>query len=392
MAGGTVTRRGNNSYRLEYMSGFDTEGKRTRYRKTITANNPSEAKKELALFIAECERGEFCSHKDMTVSEFAKKWLKEYVMKKLADKTKNNYQAELNNRILPALGHIKLKDLKPMHIIQFNNSLDEAPRLDGKKGKLSSKSKLNLHRLITAMLNDAVYWQVIPYNPASRVEAPKVERKTVNCFDEDNISKMLECVECEELKWKVILYIALYTGMRRGEIMGLEWKDIDFKNSVLTVVRTSIYVNGLGIITKEPKNETSKRCIVISDSLVGLLKFYQNEQREVITDCGEHWVHTDRLFTAWNGEPMHPDSICNWFTKFLKKNKLPKISFHGLRHTNATLLINSGVNVRAISSRLGHANPTTTLNIYTHALQSVDKTAANLLENKLSDIKNKPKE
>lgn len=121
-----------------------------------------------------------------------------------------------------------------------------------------------------------------------------------------------------------------------------------------------------------------------------LLKLYQSEQLKTITEIGELWIETDRLFTAWNGEPMHPDSVCNWFTKFMKKNQLPKISFHGLRHTNVTLLINSGVNVRAVSARVGHANPTTTLNIYAHALQSTDKTAANILEDKLSSIKKKP--
>ena len=167
---------------------------------------------------------------------------------------------------------------------------------------------------------------------------------------------------------------ACYKLNRRG----LEWKDIDFSNNIISVVRTSQYLAGQGIITKEPKTETSKRTLTI-------LETYKVYQAEDIKKCGDKWNETDRLFTAWNGEPMHPDSVCKWFTKFIEKNKLPKISFHSLRHTNATILINKGINIRAVSARLGHANPTTTLNIYTHALQSIDIAAANVLENTLSN-------
>jgi len=300
-----------------------------------------------------------------------------------------NYQAELKNRILPALGHLKLKNLKPLHIIQFYNSLETAPRLDGKEGSISGKTRQNIHRILSSMMNDAVQWQIIPSNPVSRVAPPKSKKTTVQSYDEKQAISLLKCVENEDFKWQVIVFIALYTGMRRGEIMGLEWKDIEFSNNIISVVRTSQYLAGQGIFTKEPKTETSKRNLTISENLVGILETYKAYQAEDIKKCGDKWNETDRLFTSWNGEPMHPDSVCKWFTKFIEKNKLPKISFHSLRHTNATILINKGINIRAVSARLGHANPTTTLNIYTHALQSIDIAAANVLEDTLSNTENK---
>ncbi len=383
--GGNIEKRGGNSYRLEYAAGFDTNGERIRYRKTISAKSMTEAKNQLALFIAECERGEYCNMTNMTLKDFSDKWLKEYVQIQLAPATQLDYEKELKNWILPALGHIKLKNLKPLHIVQFYNSLETASRLDGKEGTISGKSKLNLHRILSSMLNDAVQWQIMASNPTTKVAPPKTNKTVAESYDEEWTAKLLECLAQEEFKWQVITCIAIYTGMRRGEIMGLEWKDIDFNNSFITIVRSSQYIPGVGLITKEPKTESSKRRLTVSDFLIDTLKKYKEYQSEEKEKCGDKWIENDRLFTAWNGEPMHPDSVCNWFTKFIKKYLLPKISFKSLRHTNATILINKGINIRAVSARLGHANTSTTLNIYTHALQSVDRAAANVLEETLTN-------
>ena len=166
--GGNIEKRGGNSYRLEYVAGFDVNGERIRYRKTITSKSVMEAKHQLALFIAECERGEYCNMTELTLKGFSEKWVNEYVKKQLAPATQKDYQAELKNRILPALGHLKLKNLKPMHIIHFYNSLETAPRLDGKDGSISGKTRQNIHRILSSMMNDAVQWQIMPSNPARR--------------------------------------------------------------------------------------------------------------------------------------------------------------------------------------------------------------------------------
>jgi integrase len=191
-------------------------------------------------------------------------------------------------------------------------------------------------------------------------------------------------------KYKVLTMLALFTGMRRGELMGLEWKDIDYEKKTINICRTSQYLPGDGVFTKEPKTEFSTRTITIPDTIVALLKDYKLHQESERTQIADLWNPTDRLFTTWNGEPMSPDTITDWFGKFIKIHNLPHVTFHGLRHTNVSLLIAEGVDVRTIASRVGHANPTTTLNLYSHMLRKSDQNAADSLEKRIFGSNVKP--
>ena len=185
------------------------------------------------------------------------------------------------------------------------------------------------------------------------------------------------------MKFRVIILLTIFTGLRRGEVLGLEWQDIDFKNSSLTVRQASQYVSAIGIYTKDPKTETSNRMISIPDSIIKLLKEYKRKQLEARLRLGDKWIETNRLFVQWNGSPMHPDTIAKWFRQFLEDKNLPHITFHGLRHTHATLLISQGLDVRTVSNRLGHAQTSTTLNIYAHAFAKMDREASDKLDNLL---------
>ena len=162
--------------------------------------------------------------------------------------------------------------------------------------------------------------------------------------------------------------------------VGLEWKDINFKKKQLKIVRTSQCVPNMGIITKQPKTHSSLRVIDLSDTAIILLKNYQKWQIQERFRLGDKWVDTDRLFCQWNGTPIHPDTITGWFRDFIKRNNLPKVTIHSLRHTNATLLIASGTDIRTIAGRLGHAQTSTTVNTYSHVIQSANRVAADRLD------------
>ena len=172
--------------------------------------------------------------------------------------------------------------------------------------------------------------------------------------------------------------------------MGLEWGDIDYGERTISIKRTSQYLSGRGVFTKEPKTELSKRTITIPASIVALLKDYAQHQAEEWEQLSNLWQPSDRLFTTWNGHPVNPDTITDWFAKFIKQHNLPHVTFHGLRHTNVSLLIADGVDVRTIASRVGHANPTTTLNLYSHMLRKSDQEAADSLEKRIMAARNKP--
>ncbi len=175
--------------------------------------------------------------------------------------------------------------------------------------------------------------------------------------------------------------------MRRGELCGLEWRDVDFSTGCLHIQRSSLYIPEKGVFEDEPKNETSKRVIKLSGSAVILLKDFKKWQERQRGELGTAWNDTGRLFTTWNGKPINPDTITAWFHDFIQRNDLPDCSIHSLRHTNATLLIASGTPIKTVSKRLGHSNVSTTGNIYTHAIQSADEAAAEALEDILSPIK-----
>ena len=184
---------------------------------------------------------------------------------------------------------------------------------------LSNKTIGHHHRLISSILNQAVYWQVIVSNPASRVRTPRVERKEAKYLDEKQTFKLLELLEDAIPLHKAMIKMFIYSGLRRGELCALEWKDIDFENSLISVRRSSQYIPGKGIFTKETKTETSDRTIKLPLQAFEMLKEYKKVQKEDQLRVGDKWVKTDRIFTQWNGEPIHPDSITGWFREFIQK-------------------------------------------------------------------------
>lgn len=255
------------------------------------------------------------------------------------------------------------------------------------EGKLSGNTVQHYHRLLSTILSAAVKWQVIFSNPCERVEVPKVVRKEAQYLDEAQAARLLEALEDAPEEYRVMVTLLLYTGLRRGELCGLVWSDIDFETGLLTVARSSLYVPGKGVFEDDTKNQSSRRVLKISNGMVSMLKAYRGHQRERRLQLGDQWHECGRVFTAWDGQPIHPDTITTWFAGFVKKNHLPYVTLHSLRHTNATLLIAAGVNVKTVSAHLGHSTISTTGNIYAHAIQSAEAAAAEALESKLPTIK-----
>lgn len=257
--------------------------------------------------------------------------------------------------------------------------------------KLSPETILYHHRLISSMLSDAVEWGILESNPCSRTKPPKTTKKNPKYLDEFQAEKLLTLIEKESIPHQTMIRLLLFTGMRRGELLGLEWKDVDYNKRIISICRTSQYTKDKGIYTDETKNETSIRTIKIPPIVVEYLKDYKKWQLDYIEQIGDRWHETDRLFTTHEGFPIHPDSVSSWFSDFVKSHKeeLPSITIHSLRHTNATLQVASGVPLTTIAYRLGHANPTTTSKIYAHAIKSADEAAAEALENLLIPNENR---
>jgi len=381
---GWVERRGENKWRLNVPGGTDPDGKRIVYRKNVEAPSKREAEKLLDLFSAEVLKGEYVQPSKLSFKQFVDRWYRDYGEANLELKTLHRYK-ELLARAIQAFGHIKLEDIKPVDLLAFYKKLQEdGVRKDGKPGGLAARTILHHHRAISAVLQDAVEWQVIPSNPAARVKPPKVKAKPASFYDKEQTAALLAALDQEPFKYKMMVILALATGVRMGELNGLEWSNVDFENSTITVNQAAQYLPGKGSFTKDPKNDTSRRPITVPESVMALLKQYKAHQAEERLKVGDLWQGSNRLFTSFDGRPMFPNTISNWFPKFLARHKLPHVTFHGLRHTNASLLIAAGVNLKNVSARLGHSNVSTTGNIYAHVLKSADQEAAK----KLDDILN----
>ena len=168
-----------------------------------------------------------------------------------------------------------------------------------------------------------------------------------------------------------------YSGMRRGEALGLEYKDINFETSVLTICRTSNYHQGYGVYTDTPKTKSSYRSLYIQPKIVGLIELLKTQQEQQAKDCGDLWVETDRLFIKWNGQPLHPSAPYKWLKRFCERENVSFKGLHSFRHFVASQALASGVDVKAVSSMLGHSQTSTTLNIYAHVVQQANEKALN---------------
>lgn len=251
-------------------------------------------------------------------------------------------------------------------------------------GHLSPKTIFSYHAFISSVLESAYKWQLIDENPCRRVDPPKVIKHDIRVLDDEEVARLLIQLQKESIEDQALFMITIYTGVRRGELLGLEWEDIDFDSGVISICRTSQYKSGEGMYEDDTKTERSKRSIHVPDSLLDILRAYRAYQNERRLSLGDQWfsgwADHPRLFTSRNGSPMCSSIPLNRLKRILNSANLPQVSLHSLRHTNASLLIEQGVNVRTVSSRLGHSQTSTTLNIYTHAFQSADASAAQALE------------
>ena len=390
---GSIEKRGKNSYRLTVSEGFDLNGNPMIHRKTVHGTK-KDAQVELAKFVTEVQNGLVVDGKSLRFSEFTEIWKRDYGSKELAPSTYKRYCRMLETRLLPYFGHFYINKIRPTDIMKFYDLLEKDTQLVRKKGNNGSKTKkplsgktiLEHHRLLRAMLHKAVYWQLIVANPAERVQAPRAKKPKRKSYDDEQTKILLENLEqlsIEDTKYKVAIILTVFTGVRLGELMGLEWQDIDFKNGIISINRSSQYLSDMGVFTKVPKTESSIREIAIPEFIISLLEEYKLWYEEQKSIYDELWANSDRLFVQSDGKPMHPSTISKWFVKYVAQIGLPVINFHGLRHTNASLLVAQNVDIAVISARLGHAQISTTLDFYVHPLLSHNRKAGYALENLL---------
>ena len=234
------------------------------------------------------------------------------------------------------------------------------------KTALNPKTIRNYHGFVSSVLGYAVRMGMIQHNPAQNVTLPHTQRKEKECYSIEEAQTFLESLENAPTKYRTFFVLAIYGGFRRGEILGLEWPDLDFDNCVVKIRRTSQYLKERGVFTDTTKTAQSQRSLKLPAAVFDVLRKHRMEQAQERLQLGDQWHDSQRLFVNAFGDPMHPNTPYNWLKDFCRETGQRFLGVHHFRHLNATLLINSGTDVRTVSASLGHSQVTTTLNIYAH--------------------------
>lgn len=338
-----------NVWRLEYQ--LDNQ----KYSKNIQANNSKEADKQLVLFIAEIEKGKYLSN-NITFTELSQMFLDKYAKNNLSDTTIINYKYQLNKHICPAIGRYKINKLKKLHIQDLANKLCN-------EDNLSSKTIKNDIKLISSILEKGIEWEMLQVNVAHKVAIPNNKnkpKKEQEIYNNEEIKLLFKALSKAEEPFKTMVYVSFYTGARRGEVLALRWKDIDFKNNIIHIEQNKVRtVNGT--VLKETKNKRSRKFVAPTVLINKLKELYsKQDDEELIFNC-------------------YPSTYTRQWTKFIKDNNLKYITLHDLRHTNGSLLASKGIDIVTIAKRLGHL-PATASAYYLHAVSEEDKKASKKLD------------
>ena len=375
-----ITKR-NNTFRIKVSCGYDVNGKQVVKSMTYKPKPgmsekaiEREVQRQAVLFEEQCKQGQ--SVTAVKFETFARAWFKDYAELKLKPLTICGYTHAIK-RAYAALGHIRIDKISPLDIQRYVNSLIA----DG----LGSKSVRSHVRLVSVILNYAIKKRILTFNPCTTVDYPALVDKEQEFYAVEEVKKMLSLLrnESEDKKpFAVFFTLAAYTGCRKGELLGFEWKDIDFENATISINRAYYYSNVKRThYTDTPKTRASRRCLKLPTHVMETLSQYrewQNDQRKI---CGGSWVDSDRLFTKWNGEPMNTFAPYRYLADFCKRTGMRKVNIHSFRHFNASILIESGVDVVTVQTALGHSTPATTLSIYAHTFKRAQTRAMEAVAN-----------
>lgn len=383
----TIRKRGD-SYSIRVSCGYDTNGKHKEQAMTWKPEpdmTKRQIEKELQRQAVLFEESVAHGYKTTAVKfqEFAEEWFEEYAKLNLRSTTYERMR-QLTHRVYPAIGHLRMDKITARQLQGFVNSLAKEGANEKTGKPLAPKTIRHNLSFISDVFSYAVKMDLMSDNPCRKVTIPKGEVKEKPIYSQEEMALLLTRINGEPTKYRAFFFLIAYSGFRRSEMLGLEWKDVDFEHNVITIKRTSNYTAGRGTYTDTTKTKRSQRVLKISPYIMGILKELKDEQDEEALRLGDKWVETDRLFVKWNGEPMNNQTPYGWLKEFCEKNELPFYGIHSFRHFAASALISAGLDVTTVSGALGHCNSGTTLNVYSHMFQNAQARVAEAMDGAFS--------
>jgi integrase len=367
---------GSGNWHLAVSQGFGSDGRRRQFYKT-TRGTKKQAATALAQFITEVENGTLSGAAGMTLVEYLRKWLEDFARPRIAATTFRRYQRDIERFVIPTLGHVRLAKLKPGDL-QSAYAVWQRERHDGRKGTLSAQTIAHVHRVLHSALATALRQGAVSRNVAEATSPPRMVRKEMSVLDREQVGRLLTMASGGDMEFVITLGLAC--GLRRGELLGLRWKDCDQTRGTLVVAQALEYTPEAGMRFKAPKSGKA-RVIAMPTIVLEALRRQKARQNEARLRAGSAYqTGLDLVIAAEDGSPINPGRLASAFRQIVKKAGLPHCGLHTMRHTAATLALSAGANPLVISQMLGHHDPGFTLRQYAHALPTMQAQAASEMD------------
>jgi integrase len=381
---GNITRRGQRSWRLKFEVGErdPVTGKRaTRY---VTVNGTKkDAQRELTRLLGQVDNGVYVEPSALTVAEYLERWLTDHAQHRVSAKTFERYAEIARKHLVPALGVHRLAKLSPLHIQAYYSEALTKGRVRTLRGgiqetlpPLAARTVKHHHRILSEALRQAVRLRLLQYNPCGDVDPPKPKRTEMKILDQARSAKLIRAVDGKLIYVPVLL--AIMTGMRRGEILALRWRDLNLDGRTLQVTRT-LEETATGIGFKEPKSERSRRSIALPTFAVEELRRHRRQQALDLLKLGIRQTDETLVCCDHEAHPLRPRSVTKGFADLSRKLGLG-VRFHDLRHSHISHLLAAGVHPKVASERAGHASVSITLDVYSHLIPGMQEDAANRID------------
>ena len=334
-----------------------------------------EAEKAMTEKIAEISKGDYIEPSRQPFRDLLREWLEVDVRNRLSGRTYDMFEYLIRVYIVPRIGDVPLDKLSPLHIQKFYNDLLDTEKIRG-GGKLSPTTIRHIHKAVYSSLKWGVRMRIVPRNVAENVQPPKRRKSEIKVWTQEEAAEFLSV--CKGHRLYAFYYLALSTGMRRGELLGLRWEDVDLERGIIMVRRTLVRKGTSYEVEEEPKTASSRRSIHISPQTIEVLKQHRTKQKEELLRLG--MTNPEYVFLSIAGKFIEPSYVRKTFRKLIEKAKVPLIRIHDLRHTHATFLLQQGVHPKVVSERLGHASISMTMDLYSHVTPNMQKEAAMALQ------------
>ncbi|MFC1947957.1 tyrosine-type recombinase/integrase [Chloroflexota bacterium] len=361
-----IRQRGKNSYQIVISRGKDAvTGKYQQYSETFRGSKNA-AKKRRADLITQLDKGTFIQPKKITMADYLLKWLTDYAQGVLRPNTYERYEIAIRTHLIPAIGSIPLNKLSPEHIQQHYTDLEKR----GLKPLTIRKDHTVLHKA----LQTAIKWKLLNYNACDGAEPPKAVYSEIECWDDFEVRQFLDSIIDSD--YYPLFHTALYSGMRRSELLALRWSDIDLLTGTISVTRGMQKLQKGGYIFNNPKTKKSKRMIQLSPASIAVLREHLRTQEIIREKIGKPLRSDDLVFSKLEGEPLRPNSVSRAWLNLAKKAGVKIIRMHGSRHTHASLMLEAGIHPKIVQERLGHSSISVTLDIYSRVKPQLQEAAA----------------